>query len=53
MVSRNRPTRYSRWPSMRATATKAGTSIDVDWLADAMGENARDDVAILLVRRRA
>jgi hypothetical protein len=30
-----------------------GRSMDADSLADAMGENARDDVAILLVRRHA
>jgi sigma-B regulation protein RsbU (phosphoserine phosphatase) len=37
---------------MRDTVRAAGPSIDANSLADAMGENARDDVAILLVRRR-
>lgn len=36
---------------LRETVRVVGPSIDADSLADAMGENARDDVAILLVRR--
>jgi serine phosphatase RsbU (regulator of sigma subunit) len=37
---------------LRSTVSIAGPSLDANSLADAMGENARDDVAILLVRRR-
>lgn len=38
---------------LRETVRGMGRSMDADSLADAMGENARDDVAILLVRRHA
>ena len=37
---------------LRSTVSIAGPTLDANSLADAMGENARDDVAILLVRRR-